>query len=249
MSFEKLCTFKIFYVNLANTCFRIIIQIASTIWNLGLTIPGKWSFVIKICQVSCKLDMKSTCCHGIWQTSHEIHLKSVRTTDSSEIIHFLLVFHMESSGFHMKSIKSTNEIHNEIHNVIHIEICSKSKWNLHYLKSTWSPPDLNRNLLDFINPQDFTGFHKIQQEFTCFHMKYVRFHYEFHDQFHEIHHNFIKSNRTSWSPEISKDFFKSIKSNRILLKVTGFHEIHRISQDFMKSTAFHWMSLNLSWNQ
>ena len=68
--------------------------------------------------------MKFTCfheirkiSHGIWQISvksanlnlvdfneiqwisHEIHLKSVRTTDSSEILHFLLFFHMESSGF------------------------------------------------------------------------------------------------------------------------------------------------------
>ena len=43
-------------------------------------------------------------------------MKSVRTTDSSEILYFLLVVHMESSGFHMKSIKSTNEIHSEIHN-------------------------------------------------------------------------------------------------------------------------------------
>ena len=50
--------------------------------------------------------------------SHEIHLKSVRTTDSSEILHFILIFNMESSGFHMKSIKSTNEIHSEIHNEI-----------------------------------------------------------------------------------------------------------------------------------
>ena len=88
--------------------------------------------------------MKSNEIHSIL---HEIHLKPVRTTESSEIIHFLLVFHMESSGFHMKSIKSTNEIHN----VIHIETFSKSKWNLYYLKSSWSPPDLNWILLDFIN--------------------------------------------------------------------------------------------------
>ena len=67
---------------------------------------------------------------------------------------------MESSGFHMKSIKFTNEIHN----VIHIEICRK-------------------------------------------------------------------------------DFIKSIKS-KILLKATGFCEIHKISQNFMKSTAFHRTSLN-----
>ena len=46
---------------------------------------------------------------------HEIHLKPVRTTHSSEILHFLLAFHMESSEFHTKSIKYTNEIHNEIH--------------------------------------------------------------------------------------------------------------------------------------
>ena len=44
-----------------------------------------------------------------------------------DILHLLLVFHMESSGFHIKSIKSTNALHNEIHNVIHIEI---SRWNL-----------------------------------------------------------------------------------------------------------------------
>ena len=31
----------------------------------------------------------------IWQISHEIHMKSVKTTD------------MESDGFHIKSIKST----------------------------------------------------------------------------------------------------------------------------------------------
>ena len=38
--------------------------------------------------------------------SHEIHVKSVKSTD------------MELIGFHVKSIKST-----QIHNEIHIEIC------------------------------------------------------------------------------------------------------------------------------
>ena len=57
--------------------------------------------------------------YEIWQISHEIHIKSVKTTNSSEISHFLLVFHVESGGFHIKSIKCPNEIHNEIH----IEIC------------------------------------------------------------------------------------------------------------------------------
>ena len=82
---------------------------------------------------------------------HEIHLKSVRTTDSSEILYFLLVFHMESSRFCMKSIKSTKEIHNEIHNVFHIEICvqiSSGDFNVDYIMDF---------IVDFICK--FYGFH------------------------------------------------------------------------------------------
>ena len=59
--------------------------------------------------------------HEIWQISWISH--EIITTDSSEIPHFLLVSHMESGGFHIKSIKCTNEIHSEIHNEIHIKIC------------------------------------------------------------------------------------------------------------------------------
>ena len=42
-------------------------------------------------------------------------------------------------------------------------------------------------------------------------------------QFHKIQHNFAKSNKIYWNPEISKDF---MRSNRILLKGT---ESYRIS--------------------
>ena len=41
-------------------------------------------------------------------------------------------------------------------------------------------------------------------------------------QFHKIQHNFAKSNRIYWNPEISKDF---MRSNRILLKATEFYRI------------------------
>ena len=41
-------------------------------------------------------------------------------------------------------------------------------------------------------------------------------------QFHKIQHNFAKSNRIYWNPEISKDF---MRSNRILLKTTEFYRI------------------------
>ena len=40
-----------------------------------------------------------------------------------------------------------------------------------------------------------------------------------------------------WNPTV-------MKSKRILLNGTGFYEIHRTWQDFMKSTAFHRISLN-----
>ena len=81
----------------------------------------------------------------------------------------------------------------------------------------------------FHKSTDFTRFYKIQHNFTWF---------------HEIQGNLIKNIRIWLNPDISMDFFKNIKSKKLLLKATGFHVIHRISHDFMKSTLFYRISLN-----
>ena len=41
-----------------------------------------------------------------------------------------------------------------------------------------------------------------------------------------------------WNPEFSKDFIKSIKSNRISLKLTVFHDIHRFHSISYNPTDF-----------
>ena len=57
-------------------------------------------------------------------------------------------------------------------------------------------------------------------------------------QFHKIQHNFTRSNRIYWNPEISKDF---MKSNMILLKATEFYRTLLISLQISLQISL-WMS-------
>ena len=91
--------------------------------------------------------------------SDGFHMKS---SNSSEIPHFLLVFHMESGGFYMKTIKSS-----EIHNEIHSEICIIWKLpEVHQISTeicwiSWNPQISTEICWISWNRQNFTGFHEI----------------------------------------------------------------------------------------
>ena len=229
------------------------------IWKHRVTIPCKWSFVV--------LFMKST-----W--------KPTKTTDSTQISHLDLAFHrVQREGqlgisymyAHICFVFCIIWFHYGFHKIQHNFTKTKMiSWDVKWFHEIQL--DFTKSNKISLNPQEFTGLHKIQMDLmkvirislkstefhrislnptgfhkfslnqTQVHVKSTRFHYGFHE-------HFIKSNRISHN---------IVKSNTILLKAIGFHETqriqsiswnptrftksNRISQDFLKSTEFNTIS-------